>query len=876
MPTLYEQVCNLSSDLVVAETADLQVLVKFKNRFVIMMTEIEENHPELFPTANSVLEQFDAMLFGDLSDVSLVAAWEEIGRAVASLEQALAGSGQAGNTTDAPSATDEMDLEDEPLSLEDDAILLEFLNDQEDNLFELESYVHAMEKDPEELMSLKGKLHTLKGEVGILGMSEVAGLCHSLEDLLASGPTESVRDIFLDALEWLGAKFTAVMNNTDEPPLFKIPENVASGTDEGGGTEPEATAGKEASIQPETVEDTDAQQSQDCRTPVNEQVKANEEVAACFTEPSMFTGDPELLAEFIFEGREHLENADTQLLKLEKDPHDTEATNTVFRAFHTIKGVAGFLELTSLQALAHEAETMLDSAREGVLQLAGAPLSAIFDVIDALRQLFIDIETSAGANCELLPDVRLPALVQRIAEINRGDSPSTVEDTAVPNEKSPPEENREIKSNEPSKPTQATVNPQEKSKQPAAQTAVKKNEPIKVDAHRLDQLVDMIGELVIAETMVTQSSELDLSNATRLPSLFSHMDKITRELQELAMSIRMVPIRSAFRKMARLARDVAKKLDKKIEFVTKGENTELDKTVVDAIGDPLVHLIRNAVDHGLENDSASRVAAGKPAIGTIELRAFHQGGNIHIEIEDDGGGLDSQRILAKAIERKIVGPEENLSDDEIHNLIFAPGFSTAQAVTEVSGRGVGLDVVKRHIESLRGSAKVRSTPGKGSVFSICLPLTLAIIDGMVMRLGDERYVIPTVSIVRMIRPDETTITKVFDRESVLSVGDELVPLLRLDRMFKIANAIADESRTSAVIFEYEDRKCAFLVDELMGQQQVVIKPLGRSLTGTAGLSGGAIMPDGQVGLILDIAGLVKLASEFNGASAQNQKVLQRA
>ena len=339
------------------------------------------------------------------------------------------------------------------------------------------------------------------------------------------------------------------------------------------------------------------------------------------------------------------------------------------------------------------------------------------------------------------------------------------------------------------------------------------------------------------------------------------------------MSLRMIPIRSTFRRMARLARDVASKVGKKVVLDTKGEDTELDKTVVDAIGDPLVHMIRNAVDHGLEATAEDRIAAGKNPVGRIELRAFHQGGSIHVEIEDDGRGLNREQILAKAVDRGIVTADDSLSDSEVFNLIFAPGFSTAEKVTDVSGRGVGLDVVKRNIEALRGRTEIRSTLGKGTVFSIRLPLTLAIIDGMVVRVGRERYILPTVSIVRMISPGHDDLMSVLGRGTLLTVDDELIPLFRLDEIFSVPDAIQRLDKASAVIVEHESRKYAFLVDELLGQQQTVIKPLGPTVAGVAGLAGGAIMPDGQVGLILDIAGLVKTAGQ---PSDQATKVASHA
>ena len=388
-----------------------------------------------------------------------------------------------------------------------------------------------------------------------------------------------------------------------------------------------------------------------------------------------------------------------------------------------------------------------------------------------------------------------------------------------------------------------------------------------MDAERLDRLVDMIGEFVIAESMVSQSSELQRVASADLARHLGQLDKITRELQGTGMSLRMIPVRATFQKMARLVRDLAKKAGKQVEFVMSGEETELDKSVVDRIGDPLVHMVRNAVDHGIEATAEERRNAGKAAAGRVELRAFHKGGSIYIEIEDDGRGLNRDAILAKARERGLVKDGDALSDREVWNLIFEPGFSTAKVVTDVSGRGVGMDVVRRNIEVLRGNVEIQSEAGKGSVFSMRLPLTLAIIDGMVVRTGQERYVIPTLSIVTSIRPKASDLSTVISRGEMLSIQGRLIPLFRLGALFDIDDATQDATEGLVVVVEEEGRQMGLLTDELLGRQQIVIKSLGGAMRGIPGIAGGAIMPDGRVGLILDVGGLMRLATS-NGEVAE--------
>jgi two-component system chemotaxis sensor kinase CheA len=333
----------------------------------------------------------------------------------------------------------------------------------------------------------------------------------------------------------------------------------------------------------------------------------------------------------------------------------------------------------------------------------------------------------------------------------------------------------------------------------------------------------------------------------------------------------MVPVKPTFQKMARLVRDLAKKSGKKVEFVMSGEDTELDKTVVDNIGDPLIHMIRNSVDHGIEENPRKRLEAGKDEVGHVHLRAYHKGGNIYIEVQDDGRGLDRAAILAKAIERGLIREGENVSDREIYNQIFHPGFSTAKRITDVSGRGVGMDVVKRSIEGLRGQVDIMSEPGMGTIFTIRLPLTLAIIDGMVIRVGKDRYIVPTLSVVQSIRPDAGNLSSVLNRGAMLSVQDRLIPLFQVARLFDIEGAVEDPLTGTVVVVEDNGKQTGLLVDELLGQQQIVIKPLGDLLQGTPGLSGGAIMPDGKVGLILDVAGLVRLATSGEGLDRKPYK-----
>ncbi len=392
---------------------------------------------------------------------------------------------------------------------------------------------------------------------------------------------------------------------------------------------------------------------------------------------------------------------------------------------------------------------------------------------------------------------------------------------------------------------------------------------IRVDINKIDTLINMVGELVITQSMLSmlgeEGEEGDDKSASdreeRTRDGLAQLERHTRELQESVMQIRMVPISFTFSRFPRLVHDLSSKMGKKIELVMTGENTEVDKTVIEKIGDPLVHLVRNSLDHGLEMPD-ERIAAGKPEIGTVQLNAFHKGGNIVIEIRDDGRGLNRDKILSKAIENGLIAEEHGLTDREIYELIFMPGFSTADVVSDVSGRGVGMDVVRRNINELGGGIEIESTPGKGSAIIIRLPLTLAILDGQSVIVGDETYIIPLVSIVESIQVREEQINRVAGRGETFKLRDEYLPVVRLHEIFDIAQPKAKElGEGLLVVVEGEGRNCGLFVDDLLGQQQVVIKSLEANYGKVDGISGATILGDGSVALILDIQGLMRLARE---------------
>ncbi|HLH19401.1 MAG TPA: chemotaxis protein CheA [Bryobacteraceae bacterium] len=553
--------------------------------------------------------------------------------------------------------------------------------------------------------------------------------------------------------------------------------------------------------------------------------------------------DIDLLTDFALETREHLAAIEAQALTLERDPSNAEALHAAFRAFHSIKGLAGFLELGVVQELAHEVEAVLDRARNGLLAITPDAIDVILHAADHLQRWVAHVERMAARQQSAAPQ-RDENLLMRIrslcsAEPAGGGGQLAAMAIAVAG---PPEAAGSAEP-EPSKSAAGAAQPEQKA-------------AIKVDTAKLDSMVEMAGELVIAESLLRHDSEMALLRSPDLQRKMTQLGRITSELQKTAMALRLVPVGPLFRRMVRLARDLARQIGKRVEMELAGSEIELDRTIVEELGDPLLHMIRNAIDHGIETP-AERERAGKPPVARLLLKAQHQAGQVLVEIADDGRGLDRAKIVKKALERGLIASEEGLSDAEVHSLIFHPGFSTAAQVTSVSGRGVGMDVVRRHIEKLRGRIDIRSTPGQGASFLIKLPLTLAIIDGLVVGVGAERYILPLFSVREMIRPGEDTVWTVQNQAEMALVRGTLLPVVRLHQVFGIQPRSEDPRESVLVVAELENERYCLLVDELIGKQEVVIKSLGKMFENVAGVAGGAILGDGRVGLILDLERLFR-------------------
>jgi two-component system, chemotaxis family, sensor kinase CheA len=571
--------------------------------------------------------------------------------------------------------------------------------------------------------------------------------------------------------------------------------------------------------------------------------ESEQKQGAVATSANPLASDPELIGDFILESREHLTAIELQLLTLDQDPANSEAIHAIFRGFHTIKGMAGFLDLDAVRDVAHEVETVLDLARNEKLAITSAIIDRILESQDYLNVWMTELDAmlqtgktpAAPEAGELLAAIRGLATEPPVSPVAPAGTPGAQSLAALAREVgAPPAEGAET-----SKPAEA---------RPSGARS------IKVETAKLDYLVDMVGEMVISQSLVRNDPDFGTGLKPRLARNLSQLARITDDIQRTAMSMRMIPVGHLFQKTSRLVRDLSRKAGKRVELELSGEETELDRNIVEELADPLMHMVRNSVDHGIEKPE-ERVAAGKPAQARVLLKAGHQAGHIVIQISDDGRGLPREKILKKAREKKLIEAGAELTESEIFALIFHPGFSTAERITDVSGRGVGMDVVRKQVQKLRGRIDVSSKPGEGTTFLLKLPLTLAIIDGLVVGVGDQRYIVPIFAVREMLQPAEEAISTIHGRQEMALVRGSLLPVIRLHQRFHVHPKHQNPWESLLIVAESGTKLFCLMVDELIDKQEVVIKSLGEGMRNIAGVAGGAILGDGRVGLILDPEGL---------------------
>ena len=606
--------------------------------------------------------------------------------------------------------------------------------------------------------------------------------------------------------------------------------------------------------------------------------------------------DAEIVKDFLVESYENLDRLDRDLVELEKKPQDHEALAGVFRTIHTIKGTCGFLGFGKLEKVAHVGENLLSRLRDGHLVLNPEITTALLGMVDAVRQMLKEIETT-GADGEIdyaqlreeltrlqEPGVEIQKVKPATKKAEKADVPpvvaATVEQTAGNGEvQSGTQSGTKNHRSEPVRPVprsteSSAVRAAEESDGPknvqaARGQASASESTVRVQVGLLDKVMTLVGELVLARNQVLQYTGR-VQDAGFLAAS-QRLNLITTELQEGIMKTRMQPIGNIWGQFPRTVRDVALGCGKKVKIEMEGKETELDKTIIEAIKDPLTHLVRNSVDHGIELPE-DRAKNGKDATGRLVLRAFHEGGQVNIEISDDGGGLNADRIRKKAVERAVVSAEQvaRMSEQEIFNLIFLPGFSTAEKVTNVSGRGVGMDVVKTNVERIGGSVGVQSTAGQGTTVRVKIPLTLAIVPALVVTCAGERYAIPQLSLVELVRLEGEKSSRSVEwvhGAPVYRLRGRLLPLLYLDRELGVAaqsnGETGETGAVNIVVLQADERQFGLVVDQISDTEEIVVKPLRKQLKGIKTFAGSTIMGDGKVALILDVLGLAQRASVVN-------------
>jgi two-component system chemotaxis sensor kinase CheA len=737
-------------------------------------------------------------------------------------------------------------------------MLRSFVSEAFDSLDTNEPIVEDLreENNEESVNAIFRVFHTLKGLSGFFEMHIINKVTHIAETLLdimrkqnkpQSEETITVIyqtfDFLRDLLQRVSVEFTDKSGDEEaEDIILIIKDQMAQVqgidlSDEMPDETPMPDAEEEMAIEQEQplVE--------------SEEQEATDEAEITVGDPEDFNFDElisdEMLDQYMTNAHELLDTIEGNLVELEKNPDNKSLIRETFQAMHSIKGNSGFMGYSEIEEISMESESILDSVRSGDLEIESNLVTILLSNLETIRNRLEGL--SSGGQQPATKKKEQSAPVQE----------KPVEQKTIPpkqEQKKEPEPKKEVKKKtEPAKPTQP-----KKAETPTIPPAMQKKD-IRVETSKIDRLFDLVGELITIETMVTNSPDLKGLELPNFSKSANMLNKISRDLQEISMSIRMMPLEGLFNKMKRLVRDVSLKMGKKVNLTVSGQETEMDKNVIDEISDPLVHILRNAIDHGIETPE-DRVAAGKNEVGNVSLKARYEGNEILIIVEDDGAGIHKEKLLEKALSKGILRNDpENMSDKEIFGLIFEPGLSTAKQLTDISGRGVGMDVVKKNLEKLRGSIDVDSKFGKGSRITLRIPLTLAIMEAMVIKVGDTTFALPIMAIRESFRPEKERINITMDGLEMVRVRQEVLPIVRIHDLFHIEPHSRDLREGILIIIEARERKVCLFADEIVGQQQAVIKALSDYIGKVAGITGCMIIGDGGIGLILDIESMLDMA-----------------
>ena len=792
----------------------------------------------------------------------------------------------------------------------DQELIAEFVVESQEGLANVENEMLEIESaganvDTDLVNAVFRTMHSIKGAAGFLGLDRIQSLAHGLEEILDDLrnceviPTSELVTSVLKAADYMAGLIDAVESSHDAEvtpyieDLQRVRQNAKS--DEPGGataTEEAPSTSGEATAKEET-EATSAPASE----PEAQEPEATEVVAENTSEETSNPTMDAAVREFLIECFENLDQTEHDIVELEQDPSSENLLRSVFRTVHTIKGGAGFLGLELLEKLTHIAENLLTEVRNDERTWDGMIANAMLSTVDKCREALAIVENTGSDK-----GFDASSVIEEILNIQKNvpSSPEPIEPSSSSKqaEKSTPSESPKKQEASPMAPAATLEKPAAVPAKPEAASApapkpTTEHQPsasestIRVDVGLLDKLMTRVGELVLARNQILQhTNQLD---DTSFVSTAQRLNLITTELQEDVMKTRMQPIGNVWAKFPRVVRDLSSQLGKQVRIEMEGKETELDKTIVEAIKDPLTHLVRNSVDHGIECPD-DRIAAGKSEEGCLLLRAYHEGGQVNIEITDDGAGLKLDRIRAKAIERGLINSEQakRMSDREVSQLILLPGFSTAEQVSSVSGRGVGMDVVKTNIEKIGGTLDLESKEGQGTTINIKIPLTLAIIPALVVTNGGDRYAIPQVSLLELVRLEGEQVKKGIENvhgAPVYRLRGNLLPIVNLsERLKKFAKKDKDadnddgteheeDSVINIVVLRANERQFGLVVDGVLDTEEIVVKPLSRQLKSIGEYAGATIMGDGTVALILDVAGLARasgLDTEINeSASAAN-------
>lgn len=740
----------------------------------------------------------------------------------------------------------------------------DYLDEVEPALIELSQETSSEgDTDPELINGVFRLFHSMKGSAGFLQLNTVAKVTHEAETLLdkiRKGKTtlsHEITQLLCRTLDFFREMLASIEENghdngfEEQSAEFIVLLQAAAGN-------AGDTPAKEVKKATKKAKKKVIKKEPEVKADVFQKVEISDEMRKGFVQ----------------EGIEQVDTTEHSLLALEGDDAEKgEILNEAFRNIHSFKGNCGFMGFIDLERISHKMETALDLMRNGMIESDSGNVGVLLSMIDVLRDTVNviggngdDSVSAADIYLEIISEM-IPADEEEEYEEVVVEEEEEVEAVEVEEEEIEAEEDEKAVEQEIEKAPPSTAAPAVKAATPAAKAPERAKkatrQDIRVDLLKLDNLINLVGELVIAESMVTRSPIVASIDDEQFFRSVHQLRRICDDLQDVAMSVRMIPLSGTFRKMIRLVHDLSHKAGKKIKLNIVGEETEVDKTVIEQIADPLVHIVRNSCDHGIATPE-EREKSGKPGMGTVTIEGRHEGGEVWILITDDGRGLNKEVILKKAIERGLVqGDGSELSDERIFRMVFEPGFSTAEKVTDISGRGVGMDVVKRNIEKLNGRIDITSELGKGSTFILRIPLTLAIIDGMLVRVGSTKYTIPVLSIRESIRPALKDITITPDGGEVLRLRDELIPVVRMHDVFSMHPDSSKLEEGILVIVEDAGALVAVFIDEIVGQQQTVIKGLSGYIGHARGCSGCTILGDGSVSLILDISSLVSMAEEFS-------------